>query len=196
MRLSVLILMLLLMPVYTVSAATDRIAAKGLTAPLTDELKYPYDRENSVKCGRWKRGSQDYPYFGAPRNNGKRKHAGVDIYPVGGAGSPVMAVKSGYVVKIAPFYIRANGEVTYGVLVDHGDFSINYAELRKPVISASSRIEKGDVIGTVSGTAQLHFELYSSGTTDWIKGWYGEQPANLIDPTELLKELYSDSRLP
>lgn len=174
------------------------IAANGnegaLTAPFEGEVRYPFEKDGSTRCGKWKRGSQDYPYFGAPRNNNKRNHAGIDIYPASGAGTAVKAVKNGLVIKIAPFYIRSNGEVTYAVLVDHGDFTVNYAELKKPDLAVSSRLEKGQIIGNVSGTAQLHFELYKSGTTEWTRGWYGEKPPNLLDPTEFVLKLFSVSK--
>lgn len=45
------------------------------------------------------------------------------------------------------------------------------------------------MIGHISGTKQLHFEMYTTGTTEWV-WWYGEQPANLLDPTGMMLELY------
>jgi len=167
--------------------------AAELDAPMEGRLKYPFVKEASLRCGHWSKKSQDYPYFGAPRNSNKRSHAGIDIYPSGGSGTVVKAMKDGLVVKVAPFYIRANGEVTYGVLVDHGDFTANYAELSKPDVTESSRLEKGQAIGRVSGTGQLHFELYSSGTKDWTRGWYGQRPANLLDPTAMMLEFYPNN---
>ena len=184
-------LLLLLMVLVSLSDATEVPVVDGLLAPMDGRLKYPFVKEASINCGHWSRKSQDYPYFGAPRNHNKRSHAGIDIYPAGGVGTQVKAIKAGSVVKIAPFYIRHNGEVTYGVLVDHGDFTANYAELDRPDVTVSSRLEKGQVIARVSGTGQLHFELYVSGTTDWTKGWYGKRPDNLLDPTGMMLKLFS-----
>ncbi|SNB44627.1 M23 family metallopeptidase [Geobacter sp. DSM 9736] len=187
----------LLLAVFFLSFSISPIGASGeqpetmgakLVAPVEGALKYPFTKDESIRCGRWRKGSQDYPYFGAPRDRNRRRHAGVDLYPVGGAGSPVRAVADGTIIKIAPFYTRANGEVTYAVLVDHHDFVANYAELLKPDIKASAPVRQGEVLGRVSGTKQLHFEMYTRGTKDWSK-WYGERPANLIDPTDLLKML-------
>lgn len=168
----------------------------ALVAPVDGRPQYPLTRTESIACGHWDKNSQDYPYFGAPRSRNTRNHAGVDIYPAGGAGSPVKALADGVILKIAPFYTRANGEVTYGVLVDHADFVANYAELEKPEITVSAAIKQGEAIGRVSGTRQLHFELYTKGTTDWLQ-WYGKQPDNLLDPTDMLvKLLYPNAASP
>jgi len=165
-------------------------ADSGLSAPLEGRPVYPFTKDASIVCGHWPAGSQDYPYFGAPRNGGARKHAGVDIYPPQGNGAPVRAIKDGTVIKIAPFYTRASGEVTYGMLIDHGDFVANYAELQKPPLSVGNRVARNQVIGAVSGTVQLHLEQYAPGTTNWSGGWYGERPSNLLDPTGMMQQLF------
>lgn len=162
----------------------------GLSAPLEGGPIYPFTRDASMACGHWESGSQDYPYFAASRNGGARKHAGIDIYPAAGNGAPVHAMKDGTVIKIAPFYTRASGEVTYGLLIDHGDFVANYAEVQTPPVSVGQRVGRNQVIGAVSGTAQLHFEQYAPGTTSWTGGWYGDRPSNLLDPTALMCDLF------
>jgi murein DD-endopeptidase MepM/ murein hydrolase activator NlpD len=162
-----------------------------LAAPVDDALAYPFTKDASIQCGRWKRNSQDYPYFGAPRNRNARKHAGIDIYPAQGEGTPVKAMKAGKVIKVALFYTRANGEKTYGVLIDHGDFVANYAELKKPDIKVAHVIEQGQTIGRISGTGQLHLELYAAGTNDWLR-WYGDRPLNLLDPTPVVMGVLSE----
>ena len=177
------------MAMSSLSAAAElEIPVAGLVAPLEGTPRYPFTKNESMSCGRWGKKSQDYPYFGAPRDHDRRKHAGVDIYPEGGTGSPVKALADGIVIKIAPFFTRANGEVTYGVLVDHVDFVANYAELMKPDFNASTVVKQGQIIGRISGTGQLHFELYVKGTKDWLR-WHGKQPDNLLDPTEILIKL-------
>lgn len=180
----------LCMSPLSASAEQFKISIAELVAPFETRPKYPLNKNESIKCGQWRKNSQDYPYFGAPRENKKRNHAGVDIYPQGGAGSPVKALSDGIIIKIAPFYTRASGEVTYGVLVDHAGFVVNYAELEKPGSTVSTVVKKGEIIGRISGTRQLHFELYAKGTKDWVR-WYGKQPDNLIDPTEMLIKLFN-----
>jgi hypothetical protein len=163
---------------------------RRLCAPVEGPLLYPFTRDESIACGRWPPGSTDYPFFGAPRE-GTRLHAGIDIYPAAGAGAPVRALKAGTVVKTGLFYTRYTGEQTFAVLVDHGDFVANYGEL-SPLdgwVQPGATVSRGQVIGLVSGTLQLHFEMYARGTTSWLQ-WYGPQPANLIDPTDTILLLY------
>ena len=171
------------------AAEPPEIPLTGLVAPFEGKPRYPFTKNDSIGCGQWGKSSHDYPYFGAPRGHDRRSHAGVDVYPEGGAGSSVKALADGIIIKIAPFYTRANGEVTYAVIVDHADFVANYAELNKPDFKVSTSIKQGQIIGTISGTKQLHFELYTKGTKDWLR-WYGKQPDDLRDPTEMLIELF------
>jgi murein DD-endopeptidase MepM/ murein hydrolase activator NlpD len=159
-------------------------ATSHIACPLDGTPLYPFTKDASIACGHWPAGSTDYPYFGAPRN-GTRLHAGVDIYPPAGAGSPVYAIEDGTVIKVEPFYTRANGEVTYGMLVDHGDCVVNYGEVQPPSLKVGAHVSRGQVIAHVGGTVQLHFELYTPGTTSWLQ-WYGAQPSNLLDPTPLM----------
>ncbi|MBU1944641.1 MAG: M23 family metallopeptidase, partial [Actinobacteria bacterium] len=157
-------------------------------APFDDFPIYPFTRDESIACGAWASDPLDYPYFGAPRQ-GTRLHAGIDIYPPEGPGARVFAVKDGTVIRVEPFYTRYTGEVTWCVMVDHGDWVVNYGEVYPPSLAVGDRLEKGDLVGLVSGTAQLHMELYTPGSTDWLL-WYGPQPANLLDPTALMLEAF------
>jgi hypothetical protein len=168
--------------------ASRRATPSGIIAPIEGQPLYPFTRAESIACGHWPPGSLDYPYFGAPRS-GTRLHAGIDIYPSAGEGAPVFAIKDGTVIKAGVFYVRANGEAVYFVLVDHGDYVANYAEIGPPAVQAGDVVKPGNVIGLVSSTLQLHFELYTPGTTNWLY-WYGAQPANLLDPTDLMLEAF------
>lgn len=170
------------------AASYPEISSAGLVAPVEGSPRYPFTKDEAIRSGRWKRGSQDLPHFGAERSNGTRRHAGIDIYPPAGEGAPVIAMADGIIIKVAPFYTRANGEETYGVLVDHGGFVVNYAELRRPETKVGTVIRQRETLGRVSGTRQLHLEFYTKGTTDWTQ-WYGSRPANLIDPTDILMSL-------
>ena len=153
-----------------------------ITSPFDGPLKYPFTKRDSQECGRWRSGSQDYPYFGAPRHGNGRRHTGIDLYPVTGAGTPIKAIQDGKVIRIAPFYKRRNAEITYALLIDHKEYVANYAELRKPTLVTGAVVKKKQIIGFLSGTKQLHFELYTPGTRGWMS-WHGKRPPNLIDPT-------------
>lgn len=165
------------------------VPENALITPFEGGLLYPITPNESIACGKWPAGSLDLPYFGAPRENG-RKHAGVDLYPVGGESTPIRTMKNGTVLKVELFFVRSTGEKTYAVLVDHGDMVVNYAELQPPVVSAGRQVSAGELLGNLSGTEQLHFEVYSPGTTNWCP-WYGDKPANLQDPTAMMLELYN-----
>ncbi len=163
--------------------------AYGVMCPPTEGAPiYPFTEAEAIACGKWATEPMDYPYFGAPRESG-RTHAGVDIYPAAGEGAPVRAMKDGTVLKVEIFFVRYTGEQTYAVLIDHGDLVANYAELRTPDLRPGDRVGGGSLIGYLSSTRQLHFEMYTPGTTSWMP-WYGEKPANLIDPTGTMLELY------
>ena len=159
-----------------------------IAAPFDGALKYPFTKRYSQKCGHWRSGSQDYPYFGAPRNGNARRHAGIDLYPVRGAGTPIKAIQDGKVIRIGPFYQRRDGEVTYALLIDHKEYVANYAELRKPILETGAVVRKKQTIGFLSGTEHLHFELYTPGTEGWAH-WHGKIPPNLIDPTGICNRL-------
>lgn len=163
--------------------------AYGVMCPPTEGAPiYPFTEAEAIACGKWATEPMDYPYFGAPRESG-RTHAGVDIYPAAGEGAPLRAMKDGTVLKVEIFFVRYTGEQTYAVLIDHGDLVANYAELRPPALRPGDTVSGGELIGYLSGTEQLHFEMYSPGTRSWAP-WYGEKPANLIDPTGTMLELY------
>lgn len=169
---------------------TQEATAPALIPPLEGRPLYPFTKDASITCGHWPSGSQDYPNFEAARDNNSRRHAGIDVYPPAGEGATTKAMKDGTILRVATFYTRYTGEVTYAVLVDHGDFVANYAELQPPTLKAGDKVKQGDLLGYISGTEQLHFEMYTPGTTDWISGWYGAKPANLLDATEMMLQVY------
>ena len=155
--------------------------------PFDSALKYPFTQRDSPKCGRWKSRSQDYPYFGAPRDGSARRHVGIDLYPVEGAGVPIKAIQDGTVIRSSAFYKRRSGEITYALLIDHKEYVANYAELGKPILETGAVVTKNQTIGFVSGTKHLHFELYKPGTRGWMSwSWYGAMPPTLIDPTDMM----------
>ena len=163
-----------------------------MAPPFDGALKYPFTKRYSEKCGRWRSGSQDYPYFGAPRGGNARRHAGIDLYPAKGAGTPIEAIQDGKVIRIAPHYKRRNGEITYALLIDHKEYVANYAELRKPTLVTGAVVKKKQTIGFLSGTKQLHFEIYTPGTGEWLSwSWYGKMPPNLINPTDMMMRAFS-----
>jgi murein DD-endopeptidase MepM/ murein hydrolase activator NlpD len=128
--------------------------------------------------------------YGSPRDNGKRQHAGCDLYaPVG---SPVVAVADGTVVRGPyPFY-----DVVYALEVEHPGIGIvRYGEVTKTSpIHQGDQVTAGQVIAYVGhmqtvNQSMLHFELFS-GCEDGPLTDRAHAPfmrrADLIDPTAFL----------
>lgn len=101
-----------------------------------------------------------YGYFGASRDGGTRRHAGVDY--VATAGQPVRAPISGYVTKIG--YAYANSDLKY---VEIRNPALKY-EARvfyvDPQVSEGETVHLGDVLGTMH-TLQ---DRYPDGMTNHV----------------------------
>ena len=131
--------------------------------------------------------------FGCPRDGGKRKHAGCDLYAP--LGSPVLAVYHGWVVRVYEFYGKADAiEVNHGV---HG--IVRYGEVDAlPGIAAGMLVTAGTQIGKVAQLVglgnihpMLHFEMYSGKGSGKLTQGTGEyrRRSDLVDPTSFLDKL-------
>jgi len=130
--------------------------------------------------------------FGSNRDNGKRRHAGIDLYaPVG---TPVRAMADGIVIQTYLFY---GG--THVIEVDHATFIARYGEVDKESISVKEKekVKRGQIIGKVGqliglNISMLHLEMYGTTENPIISGkgltQKGEAPferrSDLIDPTD------------
>jgi murein DD-endopeptidase MepM/ murein hydrolase activator NlpD len=136
--------------------------------------------------------------FGAPRNNGKRKHAGCDLYAP--PGTPVFAVDDGTVIGFAPFYLGS-----WAIVVRHPGFVVRYGETRKtlaPGVKVGGKVKKGQKIGEVSALTGLdismvHFEMYTGEKEGPLTTQTGpfKRRADLKDPTAIL-ERWAEGPLP
>lgn len=103
--------------------------------------------------------------FGDPRDGGRRRHHGVDIFAP--RGTPVIAAGDAYVRRTDTTNI--GGRVIW--LRDaRRNASIYYAHLNEILVEEGSRVRTGDTIGTVGNTGNarttpphLHFGLYIRG---------------------------------
>jgi murein DD-endopeptidase MepM/ murein hydrolase activator NlpD len=130
--------------------------------------------------------------FGAPRDGGKRSHAGCDlIVPLG---TEVYAIEDGIVYEAsAPFYHGTNSMV---VRHTSGRY-VRYCEIldEKERLSKGTQVKAGEVIAKVGKMlvdSMLHFELYSGeGTGPFTQRGNGkfQRRSDLIDPTVLLEQL-------
>lgn len=127
--------------------------------------------------------------FGAPRDGGKRRHAGCDLYA--SVGTPVLAIAKGFVIR-GPYGFYAGtaaievwhpgiGVVRYGEILharkygryqtaiknelELGNLSVPDGAVESPSLRPGQEIAEGDFIacvGKLSGipTPMVHFELY------------------------------------
>lgn len=118
----------------------------------------------------------------------RRAHNGVDF--AAPTGTPVRSVGSG-VVKEA----RYHGEMGNYVAIKHNDrYSTVYMHLHKiqKGIKAGSRIESGELIGSVGSTGlasgpHLHFALYDRGRfVDPMKGSFSYSDDKVVIPQQFL----------
>ncbi len=139
----------------SVSSFTN--AAKPVTAR-SEDLVFPV-AGNKSNIG---------SYWGDGRDNGKRKHEGIDIFAK--KGTEVVAVCSGTVSV-------SNGGIggkTIWLQADNYSWSAYYAHLDSQYVYNGQIVNKGDIIGKVGNTgnakyapAHLHFGIYTnSGAID------------------------------
>ncbi len=134
--------------------------------------------------------------FGSPRNGGKRKHAGCDLYaPVG---TKIYAMADGIIKFHTPFYNETNQ-----ITIEHADYVIRYGEVKPHGLGLAeglvvgSKVKQGEHIGYVGklkfnngrSMSMLHLEMYdksaSGPLTDRANKPY-QRRKDLIDPTAFL----------
>jgi murein DD-endopeptidase MepM/ murein hydrolase activator NlpD len=119
-----------------------------------------------------------HSFFGDSRDGGRRRHEGVDIFAP--RGTPILAVTEARVRRVGTRDL--GGRI---VLLWDEDRQLHYyyAHLETQIAEEGSRVEPGDVLGTVgnSGNARttpphLHFGVY--------KRWFDAlDPWNFLEPT-------------
>jgi len=104
-------------------------------------------------------------FWGAPRDGGRRKHEGVDIFAP--KGTKLLAVADGEVTQVKEGGL--GGKVVWCSAPAH-DLSIVYAHLDEQLVREGDLIRRGDVIGTLGNTGNarttpphLHFGIYPGG---------------------------------
>lgn len=164
-------------PVKKDAPAVEQKLIAGLLFPL------PRRPEDSYKLGVRK--------FGAARSNGKRRHAGVDLYaPVG---TSILAMADGTVIQTYAFY---GG--TYAIEINHGSCIARYGEVDADsiLVARGDKIKQGQKIAEVGKllglkVSMLHLEMYKTTEDPIMPGKQltqrGQPPylrrSDLIDPT-------------
>jgi murein DD-endopeptidase MepM/ murein hydrolase activator NlpD len=133
--------------------------------------------------------------FGAPRDGGRRRHHGVDIFAP--RGTPVVAAADGQVSRVQR--TRLGGNVVWLRDADRRQ-SLYYAHLDRQLVRRGQRVRAGDTLGLVGNTGNarttpphLHFGLYRRGEgpvdpVSFIEPQPSDPPPLRIDPS-LLGEL-------
>ncbi|WP_293016434.1 M23 family metallopeptidase [Mongoliibacter sp.] len=102
-------------------------------------------------------------FFGDPRDGGRRRHEGVDVFAP--RGTPVIAVSSGRVNRVGNNNL--GGKI---INMSGGGYSYYYAHLDTQMVKTGQAVNIGDTLGTVGNTGNaistpphLHFGIYRSG---------------------------------
>ncbi|MEO0732354.1 MAG: peptidoglycan DD-metalloendopeptidase family protein [Bacteroidota bacterium] len=107
-------------------------------------------------------------FWGAPRDGGKRKHEGNDIFAP--RGTELLAMTDGFITRVNNGGL---GGKTVWLYDRERDLNYYYAHLDEQLVSKGQRVWRGDVIGTVGKTGNarytpphLHFGIYAGKATD------------------------------
>jgi murein DD-endopeptidase MepM/ murein hydrolase activator NlpD len=130
----------------------------SITVVVGPSLQFPVSGGGATDIGSW---------YGDPRDAGRRRHEGLDIFAR--RGTPVLAAADGVVRST-----RSNGlggNVIW--LRDRFGQTHYYAHLDRQAVHRGQRVLAGDTIGFVGNTGNarttpphLHFGLYSRGSFD------------------------------
>lgn len=107
-------------------------------------------------------------FYGAPRDNGKRSHEGVDIFAP--RGTPVIAPTDGYITRVG---VNTLGGKVVWMKDPRRGHSYYFAHLDSQMVKPGMRVFQGHVLGLVGNTGNarrtpphLHFGIYQSGSKD------------------------------
>jgi murein DD-endopeptidase MepM/ murein hydrolase activator NlpD len=142
-------------------------------------------------------------FYGDSRDAGARRHEGVDIFAP--RGTPVLAVTESTVRRVGT---RDLGGKVVLLWDEERQFHYYYAHLDSQLTSAGTRVQPGDVVGTVGNTGNarttpphLHFGIYQRWW-DALNPWSflepasGEAPPPRFDPSRLDRWMVVERRIP
>lgn len=103
-------------------------------------------------------------FWGDSRDNGGRRHEGIDIFAP--KGTPALAAAKGTVTRVTEN--KLGGLVVF-MRPDDEDYNLYYADLGKQLVQDGQRVLPGDTVGTIDNTgnakttpSHLHFGIYAS----------------------------------
>lgn len=132
----------------------QQVGEYSVSVAVGPSLDYPVPG-NKAKAG---------SFWGAPRDGGKRRHEGIDIFAP--KKSPVIASADGMVTGVKNEGI---GGKTIWMRAANRSVSLYYAHLDTQLVHPGQEVKVGDIIGTVGNTgnakttpSHLHFGVYTS----------------------------------
>lgn len=170
---------------YLIRIQPELLRAGNYTITITREpaLAFPVQGRDSKQIA---------SYFGAPRDGGRRRHEGVDIFAP--KGTPAIASANGVITSVGSNSLGGN----VAFLTDNDrDIRIYYAHLDRWNVSNGQRVSVGDTIGFIGNTGNarttgphLHFGIYgvTDGATDplpFIRLGRGPARQSLLSPSRL-----------
>jgi murein DD-endopeptidase MepM/ murein hydrolase activator NlpD len=144
-------------------------------------LAFPVPAEDNPKIG---------SFWGAGRDNGTRRHEGIDIFSK--FRTPVVAAADGYITRTGTNNL--GGKVIF-LSPDGKNYSLYYAHLDSQIAREGEHVKAGDVVGLMGNTgnakstpAHLHFGIYTySGAIDplpFVK-------KTITEPETIIASLYA-----
>lgn len=116
--------------------------------------------------------------FGDPRDAGRRRHEGVDIFA--NRGTPVVSSTDGVVMRVGESGL--GGRIVW-VWDPTRNLRLYYAHLDEQRVSMGERVSAGEVLGTVGNTGNarttaphLHFGIYAPGIGAIDPYWFIAPP--------------------
>jgi murein DD-endopeptidase MepM/ murein hydrolase activator NlpD len=144
--------------VYLVRLQPELLSSGSYTLDLTIGASLAFPLKNTSR-------KQIQSFFGVGRDNGTRRHEGVDIFS--GFKTPVLAVAEGTVTRVNENNL--GGRVVW-LRPEGKDYSVYYAHLEKQIAVEGMRVALGDTLGLMGNTGNakttpphLHFGIYTSG---------------------------------
>lgn len=145
---------------YLIRLQPELLRSGRYTFTVTREpvLSFPVQGRNSRQIS---------SYFGVPRDGGRRRHEGIDIFAP--KGTPALASVDGVISQVKAGVNDLGGNVVF--LTDNErQQRLYYAHLDRFNVTVGQRVSVGDTVGFVGNTGNarttgphLHFGVYSFG---------------------------------
>ena len=143
---------------YLIRVQPELLRSGRYTLSVTREaaLRFPVQGRDSRQIS---------SYFGVPRDGGRRRHEGVDIFAP--RGTPALASANGVIAHVGTNSL--GGNVVF-LSDNERQLRLYYAHLDRWNVTPGQRVSVGDTVGFIGNTGNarttgphLHFGVYSSG---------------------------------